>query len=176
MKKFFDKIKKDYKYKKAGSGRRLDEERVVTPQSSSTSTGSTGSASRENGTSAANAQAAAAAIARLEKKMMPKSASSMNKATLRAAREQNAAAKQGDKALVDSLQPPAEKKDRSRKNFERKWNLLHVSIERRSYSEIRLRLPPGDIFKLSRAGFVNGNVRGKAKLSEYSSRKSRKSD
>ena len=36
MKKFFDKIKKDYKYKKAGSGRRLDEERVVTPQSSST--------------------------------------------------------------------------------------------------------------------------------------------
>ena len=147
MKKFFDKIKKDYKYKKAGTGRRLDEERVVTPQTSSTvnfpvvnlgwaatflnkkqqlssllnfhyltdlevfqpptsvctpeinlpkfqSTGSTGSASREYGTSAANAQAAAAAIARLEKKMMPKSASSMNKATLRAAREQNAQAKQ----------------------------------------------------------------------------------
>jgi len=110
MKKFFDKIKKDYKYKKAGTGRRLDEERVVTPQTSSTSTGSTGSASREYGTSAANAQAAAAAIARLEKKMMPKSASSMNKATLRAAREQNAQAKQGDKALVDSLQPPEEKK------------------------------------------------------------------
>ena len=37
MKKFFEKIKKDYKYKKAGTGRRLDEERPqVTPKSSST--------------------------------------------------------------------------------------------------------------------------------------------
>ena len=36
MKKFFEKIKKDYKFKKAGTGRRLDEERQVTPKASST--------------------------------------------------------------------------------------------------------------------------------------------
>ena len=64
MKKFFQKLKSDYKFKQAGPGQKLNDtsqrQQQRQPQQQQSS-------SRQHGMSAAQAQAAAAALERIEK-------------------------------------------------------------------------------------------------------------
>ena len=63
MKKFFQKLKSDYKFKQAGPGQKLND----TSQRQQQRQPQQQSSSRQHGMSAAQAQAAAAALERIEK-------------------------------------------------------------------------------------------------------------
>ena len=111
MKKFFNKLKSDYKFKKAGPGQRLDDpapSRQPAQNPPSASSSSTSRRSAEN--IQARNQAAEAALARMQGKP---GTSGVNRNTMRRAREEAQKAREQqneEKQFVESLQSPKEEK------------------------------------------------------------------
>ena len=109
MKKFFQKLKSDYKFKQAGPGQKLGENTQQNPAQSSSRTGASSNARapRQHGLTAAQSQAAAAALERIEKSGARKAPTSV--AARRARQEIENERKMRDEAeLINSIREPDE--------------------------------------------------------------------